>query len=151
MPTKLVFESSLVHQVMRLEEDVEVEPVIAMELEFTDGPQIYTKDACSVNDLPWSLHIRRQGPAQSEPLPPCTMRFIPEEDKSRCKFDLHQSPERYAAMLEMFRGGNVCEMTVIVEGFVDKPDYSKLWDTDSEAVIAVKSVCFEFPLPQNEA
>jgi hypothetical protein len=39
---------------------------------------------------------------------------------------------------------------VIVEGFVDKSDYSKFWNTDSQASIPIKSICFEFPLARSE-
>lgn len=148
MTTKLVFESNLVHQVLRQEGTAEVEPVISLQLEFTDGPQIYSSDAFAVNDLAWSLRIQRQG--TDVPLPPSTMSYLAVEQERRCTLDVHQSPERYSAMLEMFRGGYVSEITVIVEGFVDKADYSKLWNTDAQSSIAIKSICFEFPLPQNE-
>lgn len=148
MTTKLVFESNLVHQVLRQEGTAEVEQVIALQLEFTDGPQIYSSDASAINDLAWSLRIQRQG--VDVPLPPSTMSYVAVEQERRCTLDVHQSPERYAAMLQMFRGGYVSEITVIVEGFVDKADYSKLWDTDAQASIVIKSICFEFPLPQNE-
>lgn len=152
MTTKLVFESNLAHQVLRLEGTAEVDPFISLQLEFTDGPQIYTADSSAVNELAWSLKIQRHGQTGLHvPLPSSTINYVAEEGKSRCTLEVHQSPERYAAMLEMFRGGYLSEITVIVAGFVDKADYSKLWDTDAQASIAIKSICFEFPLPQNES
>lgn len=148
MTTKLVFESNLVHQVLRQEGTAEVEPVISLQLEFTDGPQIYSSDSSAVNDLAWSLRIQRQ--CTDAPPPPITMSYVAVEQERRCTIDLHQSPERYAAMLQMFRGGYVSEITVVVEAFVVKADYSRLWNTDAQSSIAINSICFEFPLPQNE-
>lgn len=152
MTTKLVFESNLAHQVLRQEGTAEVDPFISLQLEFTDGPQIYTADSSAVNEMAWSLKIQRHGQTGLHvPLPPSTMNYVAEEGKSRCILEVHQSPERYADMLAMFRGGYLSEITVIVEGFVDNADYSKLWDTDARESIAIKSICFEFPLPQNES
>jgi hypothetical protein len=151
MTTKLVFESNLVHHVMRQEGTVEVEPLIVLQLEFTDGPQIYTSAASAIIDLPWSLRIRRQGQTGLQvPHPESTMNYVAEEDAARCTIDVHQSPERYAAMLDMLKSGYVCEITVMVDGFVDKADYSKFWNTDVQASVPIKSICFEFPLAQSE-
>jgi hypothetical protein len=136
---------------MRQEGTVEIEPLISLQLEFTDGPQIYTSDSSAINDLPWSLRIRRQGQTGLQvPHPESTLSYVAEEDASRCAIEVHQSPERYAAMLDMLKGGYVCEITVMVEGFVDKADYSKCWNTDAQASIPIKSICFEFPLAQSE-
>ncbi|HEU4376513.1 MAG TPA: hypothetical protein VFS02_23670 [Telluria sp.] len=151
MPTKLVFESNLVHHVMQQEGTVEIEPLILLQLEFTDGPQVYTSGASAINDLPWSLRIRRQGQTGLQVHhPESTINYVAEEEALRCTIEVPLSPERYAAMLDMLKGGYVCEITVMVAGFVDKADYSKFWNTDAQASLPIKSICFEFPLAQNE-
>ena len=73
------------------------------------------------------------------------------DGKPRCIIEVQQSPERYDALLDMFKDGYVSEITVLIDGLADQPDYSKKWDTAAGDRLTVKAICFEFPLPQSEA
>lgn len=148
MTVQLIFESRSSVQVLRQDGSVENEPVISLQLQLTGGPKIYSASATLLNNLAWSMTIvRRQGPGQ----PAGSLHYLGEGKPPRCAIEVHQSPERYAALLDMFRGGHVSEITVVVGGLAERPDYSRRWDTAATAVLALESVCFEFPLPQSDA
>ena len=152
MTVELVFESRLVYQMLRQDGAVEMEPVITLQLEMTDGPQIYASDGSIINDAAWSMSIcRHVPPTQTVTHTPGWVNYAAVADKARCVIDIHQSPDRYGALLEMLKGGRASEITVIIDALVETADYSKKWDTAGRASIPIKSICFEFPLPQSEA
>ncbi|NHZ82260.1 hypothetical protein F2P44_23705 [Massilia sp. CCM 8695] len=152
MAAELVFESRLSYHVLRQEGAVEIEPAISLQLELTGGPQIYASDTVIINNAAWSMTIRRRSPAMPPaPHPPDAMSYTRATDKWRCVIDVHQSPERFASLLDMFKGGHASEITVVVDHLADMGDYSKKWDTAAHPSMPVKSICFEFPLPQSEA
>ena len=151
MGAELLFESRSANHVLRQAGTVEEAPYLALRLELSDGPIIYVSDGAAVHPSAWRLVIRRSGPA--EPSPPVlgTLRYATAGAKPHCVIDVHQSAERYAALLDMFKGGSDAEITVTVDALADKADYSKFWNTALHPSIAVASICFEFPLPQNDA
>lgn len=152
MTCKLVFESRLISHLLRQEETFENESVISLQLELTEAPRIYASDESVINDSIWTMRIHRHIGAVSSVLPPPSgMTYVSGDRRPRCAIEVHQSPERYAETLEMFKGGHVSEISVVVDGFADNADYSKIWNTSTQANIAIESICFEFPLPQNEA
>ena len=131
---------------------MEDEPVITLVLQLAAGPKIYASDFSVVNDSTWSMRIHRNNDTGLDVIVPAdSMNYVPAGRDSCCSIDVHQSPERYAATLEMFKGGYPSEITIIVDSFSDKPDYSKKWNTVTQANLAIKSISFEFPLPQHEA
>ena len=152
MTVELVFESRLSFQLLRQEGSIESEPVISLQLALTGGPQIYASDASIINEAAWRMRIHRHGNARLDPVHAVgRMGYSNGSDKACCAIEVHQSPERYGALLDMFKDGYVSEITMVVEGLSDKADYSKSWDTARGAELIVKSICFEFPLPQSEA
>lgn len=152
MTAKLLFESRLIYHVLRQEGPLEYGPIISLQLELTEGPKVYTSDDAIINDAVWSMRIYRQPQTELQVLLPSScMTYLAGEKKPRCAIEVHQSAERYAATLEMFKGGYVSEITVVVENFNDRADYSKLWDTTVHEKMPIESICFEFPLPQSEA
>jgi hypothetical protein len=152
MSTELIFESRASHQVLRQDGAVESEPVIALELELMSGPNIYAAGAAIVNKAAWHMKIHRHpGAPTASGGPAGSIAYAAAEGKSRCTIAVHQSPGRYAALLDMFKGGYVSEITVMVAGLSDRPDYSKGWDTTAGTELAIEAICFEFPLPQSEA
>ena len=70
--------------------------------------------------------------------------------KTQCFIDVHQSSERFASLLALLKCGHPSEITVVVDDLTDKSDYSKDWDTAQGAIIRVKTLGFEFPLPERE-
>ena len=148
MTVQLIFESKTSVQVLRQDGVVESEPLIALQLQLTGGPKIYGAAARLLNNVAWTMNIvRHRGPGH----PASVLRYIDDGKGPRCAIDVHQSAERYAALLDMFRGGHVSEMTVLVEGFAERPDYSRRWDTAAAPSLVIASICFEFPLPQSDA
>ena len=71
--------------------------------------------------------------------------------RPRCVIEVGQAPQRFAALLDMFKGGHASEITVTIDDLADKPDYSKDWNTALHATVPIRAICFEFPLPQSEA
>lgn len=152
MTVELVFESRTIFQVLRQEGATENEPLISLQLALTGGPKIYAAGSAIINNGAWSMTIHRHAHARADAShSPGSLTFAMDAGRSRCAIEVHQSRERYAALLEMFRGGYVSEITVVVEGLADKGDYSKRWDTAATPSLTIKSLCFEFPLPQGEA
>lgn len=151
MSSELVFESKLSYLVLRQEGAVETEAVISLQLELSGGPQIYASDASIINNAAWSMTVRRHSMAQ--PLSAVTLgslKHSADANKTRCVIEVHQSPERFAALLDMFKGGHASEITVVVDGLTTLADYSKKWDTASGPSMAIKAIGFEFPLPQSD-
>lgn len=152
MTAELVFESRLSYHVLRQEGIVELDPVIALQLELTGAPKIYASDSFMINHAAWSMTIRRHNPENLPPTePPGWVNYTAAAGKSLCVVDIHQSPDRFTALLDMFRGGHASEITIVVDGLADSADYSKKWDTAARASMPLRSICFEFPLPQSEA
>jgi len=151
MGAELLFESRSTNHVLRQAGTVEEAPYLALRLELTDGPIIYVADGAVVHPSAWSLTIHRCGLAESPPHVSGTLRYVGSGGKPRCVIEVHQSPERYAALLDMFKGSDASEITVMVDGLADKADYSKSWNTALRPSIAIQSISFEFPLPQSEA
>lgn len=96
-----------------------------------------------------AIHRHAADRQNASPLPGF-ITYALEAQHARCAIEVHQSPERYAALLDMFRGGHVSEITVLVDGLADKADYSKRWDTVALPSLPIISLCFEFPLPQGD-
>jgi len=71
--------------------------------------------------------------------------------RPRCVIEVLQTPERFAALLDKFKGGHPSEITVAIDDLADKPDYSKDWNTALHATVPIRAICCEFPLPQSEA
>lgn len=152
MGAELLFESRTTRHVLRQHGGTEEAPVIALELALTDAPTIYASGGAIINRAAWSMIIRETRPdAGGAPVAPAAMHYAATGDGPRCVIDVPQSPERFAALLTMFRGGHASEITVIVAHLLDKADYSKDWNTALHASLPIASLCFEFPLPQNEA
>lgn len=152
MSAELVFESRSSLQVLRQEGATEIEPFITLQLELTSGPKIYVSGTAAINNWSWSMAIHRHGramPAIRQTLGGLT--YVAEAKQSRCTIEVKQSPERYADLLDMFRGGHVSEITMLVDGLDDRSDFSKLWDLVAVPSLTIRSLCFEFPLPQSEA
>lgn len=152
MGAKLLFESRLIHHVMRQEGRMESAPVISMRLEMTDGPVIYASGGAVLKASAWGMQITR---CCDDVVPAThiagTIRYVATEPRPLCVIELEQSPDRFAALLDMFKGGHASEITVLVDDLADKADYSKEWNTSLQSSIAITSICFEFPLPQSEA
>ena len=152
MGTELLFESRLTYHVLRQDEKGETAPFLSLRLALTDGPMIYASDAAVINKSTWSMVVRKRVQADQAIAPVIgSIQYLPAQGKPLCVIEVFQSPDRFAALLDMFKGGHASEITVIVGDLTDKADYSKDWNTALHASIAVKSVCFEFPLPQSEA
>lgn len=149
MDAVLCFESRQSYHVLRQDEDVEAAPFISLQLVLTDGPTIYASDFSVVNRSSWTMTIWKRGAAEEAP-PLGTVHYAMSKDKPRCVIEVHQAPERFAALLDLFKGGNPSEITVVLGGLTDKSDYSREWNTALGTAIRVKSVGFEFPLPERE-
>jgi hypothetical protein len=150
MSTELLFESRLMYHVLHQDTGGESAPFLSLQLVLTDAPTMYASDAAIVNKAAWRMVIHRQSPELEPAALLGTIAYDATHGKPACVIDVFQSPERFAALLEMFKGGHASEITVIVNDLVEKADYSKDWDTALHATIRVTSLCFEFPLPQNE-
>ena len=152
MGAELVFESRLTQHVLRQERAGECAPFLSLRLALTDGPMIYASDAAIINKSVWSMTVRASSPADAlRPATAGTLQYVAGKGKPTCMIEVFQSPERFAALLDMFKGGYASEITVVVADLADRSDYSKDWNTALHATIPVESVCFEFPLPQSEA
>jgi len=152
METDLLFESRQSFHVLRQQDDVEDAPSITLQLALTDGPTMYASDAAIINKCAWAMTIRRHDPAAcAAPMVLGSLHYAGAKGKPRCMIEVHQSPERFAALLAMFKGGHPSEITVTIDGLADKADYSKNWNTALQATMPLRAICFEFPLPQSEA
>ncbi len=152
MTIELVFESRLSFHLLRQEGSVESEPEISLHLELTSGPKVYASDGAAVNQAGWRMRIHRHGRASAALGHTAGhIAYTRAEGKPRCVIEVQQSPERYDALLDMFKDGYVSEITVLIDGLADQPDYSKKWDTATGDRLTIKAICFEFPLPQSEA
>ena len=152
MTAELVFETRSICQLLRQVGAVELEPVISLQLELTGGPKIYASDASVINKAVWSMTIhRRRRARQLVAHIPGAIHYVVDDGKTRCTIDVDQSAERFAALLEMFKGGRASEITVTVDALADTLDYSKKWDTAAGPRLAIRAICFDFPLPQSEA
>lgn len=152
MSAELMFESRLSYHVLRQQGIVELDPVITLQLELTGGPRMYASDAFMINHAAWSMTIRRYTPARLLPTkPPGWVKYTASGGKALCLIDIHQSPERFTSLLDMFKGGHASEITVFIDGLAKTADYSKKWNTAARASLPVSAICFEFPLPQSEA
>jgi len=151
MAAELLFESRLTNHILRQDGPMEEAPCLSLQLELTDGPILYVSGGAVVHPSAWTLKIRRCGPADPAPHVSGMLHYVPIGAKPRCVIEVRQSGERFAALLDMFKGGHASEITVTVDDLADKPDYSKFWNTALYPRIPLQSICFEFPLPQNEA
>ncbi len=150
MDTVLCFESRQNYHVLRQDDAVETAPFITLQLVLTDGPTIYASDFSVISKASWNMTIWRRG-ADDEAAPPLgSVHYAMSKGKPRCVIDVHQSPERFASLLALFKCGHPSEITVVVDGLADKSDYSKDWNTAEGTVVRVKSLSFEFPLPERE-
>ncbi|MEJ7805576.1 MAG: hypothetical protein WKG03_06610 [Telluria sp.] len=145
MPTTLVFETGPVQLALRQCESLEQAPVITLQLHAATDPHIYTADGQALAEARWVMTIT----SGAEPELYSLGYALPGE-RALCTLLVSQSPDRFATLLDMFKGGNVSEISFDVEGLVALSDYSRQWDTRAAPTLAVSSVCFEFPLPQDE-
>jgi len=151
MGAELLFESRQSNHVLRQQGAVEEAPFIALQLALTSGPILYASDGAIINKSVWSMAIRRRSPADDAPFTLGSIQYTPGKDKPRCVIEINQSPERFAALLDMFKSAHPSEITILVEQLADKSDYSRGWNTAQHASIPVTSVSFEFPVPLSEA
>jgi hypothetical protein len=152
MGAMLSFESRQSCHVLRQEGAVENAPYISLLLTLIDGPTMYASDAAVINKSAWNMKIQRRSVGDySSPQAIGSIQYSPAKDRPRCLIDIQQSAERFDELLEMFKGGHVSEITIMVDHLADKPDYSKNWNTALHETIPVTSLSFEFPLPQFEA
>lgn len=152
MGAMLSFESRQSCHVLRQEGTVENPPYISLLLTLIDGPTMYSSDAVVINKSAWNMKIQKRIAGDfSSPQAIGSIQYSVAKDRPRCLIDIQQSPERFDELLEMFKGGHVSEITIMVDQLADKPDYSKNWNTDVNNSIPVTSLSFEFPLPQFEA
>lgn len=152
MGTTLVFESRLTFHVLRQDEAGESAPFLSLRLALTDAPMIYASQAAVVNRAVWHMVIRRRVAADAS-LPAIlgTVTYAAAEGRPNCVIDIVQSPQRFAALLDMLRGGHASEITVVVGDLRENGDYSREWNTARDTTLPVTSIAFEFPLPQTEA
>jgi hypothetical protein len=152
MGAMLSFESRQSCHVLRQDGPVENAPYISLLLTLIDGPTMYASDAAVINKSAWNMKIQKRSAADySVSQAIGSVQYLATKDKPRCMIEVHQSAERFDELLEMFKGGHVSEITIIVDQLADKPDYSKNWNTALHTSIPVTSLSFEFPLPQFEA
>lgn len=152
MPVELVFETKLIYQVLRQDGAVELEPAISLQLDLTQSPEIYASDHARINNAAWGMTIRRCDPgAATSARQAGRMHYMAGGGKLRCMIEVQQSAERYAILLDMFKGGRPSEITLVVDDLTDLADYSKEWNTSAGNSLPIASICFEFPLPQSEA
>jgi hypothetical protein len=152
MGTTLVFESRLTFHVLRQDEAGESAPFLSLRLALTDAPMIYAADGAVINRSAWSMVIRKRVTDDGIVAGILgTATYAAAEGKPHCVIDIVQSPGRFAALLDMLRGGHASEITVVVGDLRDNGDYSREWNTARHASLPVTSISFEFPLPQTEA
>ena len=151
MSATLVFECrSATHQISQ-EGEVERAPMMELKLELTEGPVIYLSDASRLNAQAWKMNIREHCGAARENSPIGEITYFTAVGKPQCLIDVYQSSQRYFLMLEMFKGGYVSEITIGIDEVCSNSDYSKTWDTAANEKLAIRSINFEFPLPQSDA
>jgi len=149
MDTVLCFESRQNYHVLRQDDAVEGAPCITLQLVLTDGPTIYASDFSVISKASWNMTIWKRGADAATP-PLGAVHYAMAKGKPRCVIDVYQSPARFEALLALFKCGHPSEITVVVAGLTEKSDYSKDWNTAEGTVIRVKSLSFEFPLPERE-
>jgi len=155
MDTVLCFESDQSYLVLRQEEVLKDAACITLQLALTDGPIIYASDFSVIGKTGWRMTIRRAhanvdaGAGASDPAIG-SVRYAVAPLHPRCVIDVVQSPERFTALLDLFKAGHPSEIRIVVEGLTDRADYSKTWNTAQAAVMRVTSLGFEFPLPESE-
>jgi hypothetical protein len=150
MDTVLCFESRQNYHVLRQDDEVETAPFITLQLVLTDGPTIYASDFSVIGKAGWNMTIWKRGDEVASPPPLGAVHYGMSKGKPRCVIEVHQSAERFVALLALFKCGNPSEITVTVDGLTEKSDYSKDWNTAQGALIRVKTLSFEFPLPERE-
>ncbi|MDQ2822386.1 MAG: hypothetical protein M3Y65_18745 [Pseudomonadota bacterium] len=152
MGAMLSFESRQSCHVLRQDGAVENAPYISLLLTLIDGPTMYSSDAAIINKSAWNMKIQKRCAGDfSSPHAIGSIQYLTNKDRPRCLIDIQQSAERFNELLEMFKGGHVSEIKIMVDQLADKPDYSKNWNTAVHDSIPVTSLSFEFPLPQSEA
>ncbi len=144
MATKLSFETGPVQLALRQCGGVDQAPAITVQLHTVGDAQIYTSDAHPIIDARWTMTITSAAATALYSL------TYGEGERTQCAILVSQSPERFAILLDMFKGGNASEITIEVDGLIELSDYSRKWDTRAAPTLVVSSVCFEFPLPQGE-
>lgn len=146
MTTTLSFETGPVQLSLRHCAGRDQAPAIAVQLHVTGGAQIYAGEAQPINEARWVMTITSAAAAE-----PYSLSYAAAGERALCTIVVSQSPERFAILLDLFKGGNASEITVDIEGLAESSDYSRKWDTRAAPTLVVSSVCFEFPLPQDEA
>ena len=144
MGTRLSFETGPAQLSLRQCGTVDQAPAITVQLHAADDAQIYTADAHPINGARWTMTITSSaGPA-------LYALTYGGGERALCTILVSQSPERFAILLDMFKGGHASEITIEVDGLIELSDYSRKWDTRAAPTLVIDSVCFEFPLPQSE-
>ncbi|WP_332878408.1 hypothetical protein [Massilia sp. S19_KUP03_FR1] len=150
MDTVLYFESRQNYHVLRQDEEVETAPFITLQLVLTDGPTIYASDFSVISKAGWNMTIWKRGADEVAAAPLGSVQYAVSKGKPHCVIEVHQSAERFASLLALLKCGHPSEITVVVDGLTDKSDYSKDWNTAQGTIIRVKTLSFEFPLPERE-
>ena len=145
MSTTLSFETGPAQLALKQCAGVEQAPAITVQLHATGDARIYTADGQPLLDGRWVMTITSAQVQES-----ATLSYGTQGDRPLCSIWVNKSPQRFAILLDMFKGGNASEITVGVEGMAEMADYSRKWDTRAFPVLGVSSVCFDFPLPQSE-
>lgn len=142
MATKLSFETGPIQLSLRQCGTVDQAPAITVQLHATGDAQIYTSEANPINEARWVMTIT------SSAAPALYSLTYAGGERALCTILVSQSPERFAILLDMFKGGNASEIMIDVDGLIELSDYSRKWDTRAAPTLVISSVCFEFPLPQ---
>ena len=91
--------------------------------------------------------VMRAGPATL----PGSLTYSGHAGKGECQLLIDQSPDRFAALVALFKGGHASEVTIVTEGLTRRDDYRSQWDVALQPRLDVLRVSVEFPLPQSEA
>jgi hypothetical protein len=145
MTTTLNFETGPVQLSLRQCAGAGLAPAITVQLHATGGAQIYVGQSQPINEARWVMTISAAAASQLH-----SLSYAAPDGRPLCTILVSQSPERFAILLDLFKGGNASEITVDIEGLVALSDYSRRWDVLASPVLPVSSVCFEFPLPQSD-
>ena len=145
MSTSLSFETGPAQLVLKQCAGVEQAPAITVQLHATGDARIYTADGQPLLDGRWVMTITSAQLQEG-----ATLSYGKQGERPLCSIWVCKSPQRFAILLDMFKGGNASEIMVGVEGMDELGDYSRKWDTLAFPVQVVSSVCFDFPLPQSE-
>ena len=144
----LTFETREVLLTLEQNGNVDDAPVISIKLGLSSAPTVYLSNGRTLRDAGWTMIVRELADGKREP---GSLTYTDNAGKGECLVLIHQSPRRFQTMVEMFKGGNASEITIVTDGIEHRDDYSSQWNIDLHPRLHVLGVSFEFPLPQSEA